>query len=347
MKLQYDDFVENDAWLIFRLDIQVASQSVDVYLGMDLPSGLVFGHELAPEKFGEKQAQDLLQLGKSKKGRFPRRILLVKGDPAESVLEALSTKLNSKFEAVPAPHLEDILGPIKESFGKNFFAPSTLGYAHMEESADELDRESAKHMVPDSYDPCSCASGKKFKFCCKPVFRELLGAMMEVERGRPSEAIQWIAKAKTIGGETAEILCREAIVLSVTDPVKSDAVLAKSLEINPNHPRANYIKGITLKDRGDYSGAIAAYETAITNYPKTDRYHLNEAYNNLGTAYFETGKMKEAKAAWEQALVLLPSDRTVRENLIEFIYQNPALPGVLREISPFVQAFLTRPTGSN
>lgn len=344
MKLQYEDFSENDVWLIFRLDIQVANQAVDVYLGMDLPSGLVFGHDLAPEKLGEKQAEDLLQLGKTKKGRFPRRILLVKGDPAEPVLEALSGKLNLKLEAVPAPYLEDILSPIKESFGKNFFAPSTLGYAHVEENADELDRESAKHMVPDSYDPCSCASGKKFKFCCKPFFREILGAMMEVERGRPKEALKWIAKAKAVGGETPEILCREAIVLSYTDPVKADEVLAKCLTINPKHPRANYIKGINFKDRKDYLGAIAAYKTAIANYPKTDRYHLNEAYNNLGTAFFEVENMAEAKAAWEQALVLLPSDRMVRENLIEFIYQNPALPGELREISPFVQTFLARPT---
>ncbi len=343
MKLQYDDFAENDAWLVFRLDTQVAKQSVDVYMLMELPGGAIVGHESAPELLREQQASDLLMLGKSKKARLPRRLMLVKGDPAESAFLGVCAKHSVRLEIVPAPHLEDILAPIKKSFGEHFYAPSTLGYAHIEESADELDRESAKHMVPDSYDPCSCASGKKFKFCCKPVFRELLGAMMEVERGRPTQALQWIAKAKTIGGETAEILCRESIVLSCTDPVKSEEVLAKCLEMNPNHPRASYIKGITLKDRGDFSGAIASYERAIANYPKTDRYHLNEAYNNLGTAYYELGKMKEAKATWEQALVLLPSDKTVRANLMEFIYQNPDLPKEVREVSPFVQKFLREP----
>lgn len=32
---------------------------------------------------------------------------------------------------------------------------------------DQKDIEAAQRMIPEPYDPCPCASGKKFKFCCK------------------------------------------------------------------------------------------------------------------------------------------------------------------------------------
>jgi tetratricopeptide (TPR) repeat protein len=231
---------------------------------------------------------------------------------------------------------------LKESFGKHFFSPSSLAYAEMEEWADEDDRESAKSFVPDNYDPCSCASGKKFKFCCKPGFSEIIGAMAAAESGYQNEANGHILKAKKILGETAEVLCREAIVQSYVDDRKAMKTLDQALGVNPNHPRANYIRGIDCKRRGDWNGAIAAYQVAIANYPKTDRYHLNECYNNLGTSYFEKGEFEQAKASWEQAFALLPSDKVVRENLREFIYENPALSEPVREISPFIQRIWKR-----
>lgn len=49
---------------------------------------------------------------------------------------------------------------------------------------------------------------------------------------------------------------------------------------------------------------------------------------------------QEAKSAWEKALTLLPSDRMVLNNLMEFIYNNPNIPSKIREMSPFIQKFL-------
>lgn len=116
---------------------------------------------------------------------------------------------------------------------------------------------------------CSCASGKKYKFCCKKIFREIMEAMVAAEEGKKSEALQWIAKAKEVAGDTAEVLCREAIVYSFFEPDKAKEILAECLLINPNHPRAHYLRGIDLKEQGDLEGARTAYETAIKNYPPT------------------------------------------------------------------------------
>ena len=318
-----DDFHNNDAWLIFRVDAILKEQPIDIYILMDLPSEYIMAHELVLSELSQKLADKLLKEGKTKKGITPQRLLLTTGDPAESCLRKSAEKLSMNLELVPSQYIDELVAPVKQSFGEHFFSPSSVGYTNHNDGTDDSDREDAKQMIPDSYDPCSCASGKKYKFCCKKIFCEIVEAMVSAEEGRISEALEWIAKAKTVVGEAAEVLCREAIVYSYFDPEKSEEILLKCLATNPNHPRAYYIRGLTLKQQGDFQGAIKAYETAIKNYPPSDQYHLNEAYNNLGTVFHSLGDYPKAKSAWEQALLYLPSDKMARQNLTEFIYGNP------------------------
>ena len=323
MKYHPSDFTTNNAWLIFRLDTQVKDQPVDIYMVMDLPSTMILTLDTIETELSQKQANKLLREAKIKNSRKPRRLILCKGDPAEVVLSNAAKKINMDFESVPSAYLEDLTAPIKKEFGKEFFSPSTIGYTNLNDDIDELDRESAKRMLPDSYDLCSCASGKKYKFCCKKILCEIIEAMVTAEDGNYTAALKWIEKAKAIAGETAEVLCRESIVYSYFDVEHSEKLLNQCLSINPNHPRAHYIRGLSLKERGDFHDAITAYETAISNYPETDHYHLNEAYNNLGTTFHAMGDLVKAKIAWEKALLFLPSDKTARDNLTYFIYDKP------------------------
>ncbi len=323
MKLyQFEDFCEKDAWLIFRVDTQVQHQPVDIYMVMDLPSGMIIAQEVIEDEMSQLQVDALFRAAKIKKGNMPCRMMITKGDPAEIHLKSLAQDLKIGFESVPAPYLEALVTPFKQSFGKEFFSPSTMGYI---ESDDSLEAQEAAKMIPDSYDPCHCASGKKYKFCCKRIFRETVEAMVAAEDGQFLKALEWINKAKAIVGETAEVLCREAIIYSYVDVNKSQECLKKCLTANPNHPRAHYLRGIQCKAEGDFSGAVMAYETAIANYPVSDHYHLNEAYNNLGTAFYAKGDLINAKSAWEKALLFMPSDNIARRNLTEFIHNNRSM----------------------
>lgn len=58
--------------------------------------------------------------------------------------------------------------------------------------------------------------------------------------------------------------------------------------------------------------------------------------------HYELGDFKMAKESWEKALVLLPSDRMVVNNLFECIYSNPSVPEDTRIISPFIEKYLKR-----
>jgi len=340
---QLKDFRDGDAWLVLRLDAQVKDQAIDIYMTMDLPSGRLMAFQtIDTDVAEERHAQKLLAESFAQKRKWPKRILLTKGDPAEELLHKIVATHGGRLEAVPESMLEELVAPVKASYGQHVFSPSSMAYSALEDDVDEMDRESAKQMVPDAYAPCWCASGKKFKFCCKPIIREIVGAMTSAEDGKKDEALKFIAEAKRIAGETPEVLCREAIVWACFDKAKSKNLLDRALSVNPNHPRSNYIRGINLKALGDYPGAISAYQRAIEAYPKTDRFHLNETYNNLGTVYFESGQVLKAKAAWEQGLILMPSDKIIRRNLLELIYTNQKISTAERTMSSFVQKFFDK-----
>lgn len=178
--------------------------------------------------------------------------------------------------------------------------------------------EAAQQMIPQPYNPCPCASGKKFKYCCKPIFHYIVEAMCAAEDGLHEEALEWMSKAEKIVGNTAEVLCRKAIVYSFTDKQQYAQYLQKCLKVYPQHPRAHYLQGIDLNKKGDYEAAIAAYLRAIQCYPSTDRYHLNEVYNNLANVYHQIGEHTKAVAAWKTALEHSPTDKVARMNLQKF-----------------------------
>lgn len=323
---QYDanDFEKSEAWLIFRLDTKTTSGPVDIYTLMHLPSELILGHEVVDGYLSLEQASHLLQDGKNQSRRIPYRILLASNDPAEPFIRSAANTLPMKVEPVSEYYFENLLAPIKHSFGKHFLSPAAMSCEDSRSHTTVNDRgrgtDCTKKMIPDSDDFCYCASYKMYKFCCKKILTETVKAMAEAEAGHHEEALQWIEKAKLIVGETAEVLCRKAIVYSFVDEDKSTALIKQCLKVNPHHPRAHYIKGIDLKSKNDLQGAIKSYQTAILNYPKTAYFHLNEVYNNLGTAYYDAGDWVQAKSAWETALLYMPSDATTRHNLQEFIY---------------------------
>src|SRR3990167_6308132 len=125
----FENFSHNDAWLIFRLDCQVQSKPMDVYMIMELPTGVILSHELVLDDFSDDQAMEFLKKGKTKVGSWPRRFILPKADPAESAIRKAADAFRVAVETEPAGRLETLLARVKESFGKEFFSPSTIGHA--------------------------------------------------------------------------------------------------------------------------------------------------------------------------------------------------------------------------
>jgi len=81
--------------------------------------------------------------------------------------------------------------------------------------------------------------------------------------------------------------------------------------LQPNHLEALYYQGTTLlTGLRRYADAIHVFEQLLQL--KGD--HLN-ALNNLGVAYFRSGRSQEAVRCWEQVLKLDPANPFARDNL--------------------------------
>lgn len=338
MTLQHGQFRVNEAWVACRLQslIMVGSAPVDLYVLMDAASGYIFGHLLVLDEVpSPDETRALFEKAYAAKNQWPSKLIAPKLDPALPVFQDQADAGGFPMEVVPVTHLEELVRPIQESYDA---FQSQRAAAPPRSAAEE---QEARAMVPDSYDPCSCASGKKFKFCCKPVFEHIIEAMCAAEEGRPREALKWLDKARSKVGETAELLCRYAIVHSYESEAKFHEYLARTLQKNPNHPRTHYLLGLDHADHERLEAAVVAYQRAIACYPATDKYHLNETWNNLANVYYRLERHRDAKGAWEKALTYAPYDAVTRKNLQTCIYDNDELPEELRRPSPFVVRLLT------
>jgi tetratricopeptide (TPR) repeat protein len=337
MKIQHNHFRVNEVWIACRLRTldTVAGEPVDLYILMDAASGYVFGHLLVIDEVpSTEDTQALFANAYTSKREWPLKLIVAKLDPALPVFQAQADAAGITLEVIPTTYLEDIIRPIQESY--DGFMTNTAAVA----SRNSKEQQQARSMVPDSYDPCPCASDKKFKFCCKPVFGEIVEAMCAFEEGRQKEAIHWLDKARARVGETAELLCRYAIVYSRDSHAKFTEYIQRALAKNPKHPRAHYLIGLDHSEHERFEEAADAYERAIQGYPATDKFHLNETWNNLGNVYYRGNRVREAKGAWEKALTYAPHDELTRRNLQTFIYDNAVLPDELRKPSPFVARLL-------
>lgn len=331
---------KNQAWILHREEIETIQEgSCNIYVLLDAYTGYCFGQELCVDLPSTTKIVSLLQLAKSQAGTWPLQILILKQDPFLETLGTICKGFKLSLKEMTAKELQPFVRDFKDSF-RQFKKGVPVGDDSDELSSEE--QEELEAFIPESYSPCPCASGKKFKFCCQKIFKDITFAMCAAQDGKLKEALKHIKIAEDKVGRTAEVVCREAICWSFSDLTKTQLLLVEALQINPNHPRANYVCGIDAKSANDFEQAISFYLTAIENYPVEDKFHLNETYNNLGTAFYELRKYKDAKEAWEKALVLLPSDRIVKENLVEFIYNNPEVPKAIREISPFIQKYFGR-----
>ena len=330
----------NDLWIIHREEIETLQDGIcDVYVILDAITGQCFGTETSKDLTSSSKILSLIKNSCSQAGTIPRSIFILKKDPLAEVVGAICSGLKIHFDTA----IKKELTPFTDEFSKSFKQFKIGNQAPLKEPGyDDVSKEEVESFVPDTYGPCPCASGQKYKFCCQKVFKDIVFAMCDAQDGHLEKALFHMGQAESKIGTTAEILCRYGICWSFFDRKKSDEYLTKALEKNPNHPRANYIIGINYVEKKDYLKAAKFYQKAIENYPAGDKFHLNETYNNLGTAYYEQQNFKMAKESWEKALVLLPSDRMVISNLFEFIYNNSSLPEEIRTISPFIEKYLTR-----
>ncbi|MBF0107533.1 MAG: tetratricopeptide repeat protein [Deltaproteobacteria bacterium] len=330
----------NDAWIIHRQEVDTTQDgNCNVYFLLDAHSGYLFGIESSVEQPDGEKVLAFFKKARETSGQWPKTVMIFKGDPFIDIFQDVCDELNLSLASdVTKKELKPYVKNLVDAFGAFKKGEPRLNDVPLSEE----EEEEIEQFIPETYSPCPCASGDKFKFCCQKIFKDITLAMCAAEEGHLEEAINHMQQAEAKARRTAEVVCRIAICWSFFDKQKTKEFIAEAKKINPNHPRLNYIMGIDAKSEGKCKQAISYYLKAIENYPAGDVFHLNETYNNLGTVYYETKEYTKAKQAWEKALVLLPSDKLTRDNLMGCIYENPDMPDAVRIMSPFMEKYVSR-----
>lgn len=96
-------------------------------------------------------------------------------------------------------------------------------------------------MALEPYDPCPCGQGKKFKFCCQPVFDELTAVERLLAENQPKQAL---VAAEKLPAEHAlnPLLLRFKIaaLMSLDRKEEAQECIQKSLKANPWDPFGYY-----------------------------------------------------------------------------------------------------------
>lgn len=286
MSIIYDmDGQETEsAWVVFRIDAQLKGNiPIDVYMLLDASEDRILSFICVETYLSKHEAHTLIQDAYLKvKQHLPKVVLIAQNDPAHDFILKACEEHNLKFKTVPALVMVPLIQKTREMFYRDNFASASV-QPEPGHCSDPDEKESARAMIPDSYDTCLCNSGKMYKFCCKRIAVEIVEAMCAAEQGRTDLALSWLAKAEEIVGETAETACRKAVILSFIDEQKSDEALDRCLLLNPKHPRAYYLRGLMHRQRNELQKAIEFYKKAIELYSETAHYYLNEVYTNLGS----------------------------------------------------------------
>ncbi|MFZ6744708.1 tetratricopeptide repeat protein [Undibacterium sp. JH2W] len=149
---------------------------------------------------------------------------------------------------------------------------------------------------PNRNDPCTCGSGKKYKQCC-----------MLAEELKRTEAEK---QKQQIPGQIAHLL-EQAMLLHRNGQIEEARKAYQGiLQLNPAHPDALHLYGVTAHQIRDYSQAIQFIQLSLQANPGNFF-----ALNNLGAALRENGQAEQALHCFQQACKLKPDYAEAHSNI--------------------------------
>ena len=134
-----------------------------------------------------------------------------------------------------------------------------------------------------------------------------------LQEGKTSEAIELLSRVAQLQPDSAEAKVRLGAGL-LMDGKGDDALqpIQSALEMNPNIPMADMLLVLNYMKKKDYPAAIAAAEDYQKRNPD-----VVAPLNLLGRVYQESGKVDEARKAFQRALALDSADQGANSYLAQ------------------------------
>lgn len=212
-KKQFLNFTNvNQAWIFHREEIQTEEDGVcNFYVLLDAYSMFCLAQELSIDLPTYSKISQVLKSAFLQSKSKPQQILISKSDPFVETFTRICNEFEVPLTELTIKDLLPIVKPFKDSF-KQFQKESTqtAQQSFNTKMLSDIEQEELKYFIPETYSLCPCASGKKFRFFCQKIFKDITYAMCAAEEGKLEESLKFMKDAEEKMGRTAEVVCRIA-----------------------------------------------------------------------------------------------------------------------------------------
>ncbi len=187
-------------------------------------------------------------------------------------------------------------------------------------------------MNVDPHANCLCGSGKKFRFCCQPIYPGIQRALEQEAAGKPDDAEKLLEELTREHAGNPEAWGQYARLLATHGKAEqAEEVLEKAFAINPNYPFGLLIRATIRHAEGELRGAVMLARRAADVYDPQAHEALSQVYSILFEGEMRHNRPVAARAALEQLVHLQPADPNVRGTLDTLFGSNSRLPEAARK----------------
>jgi tetratricopeptide (TPR) repeat protein len=169
-------------------------------------------------------------------------------------------------------------------------------------------------MTTDPYASCPCGSGKKFKWCCEPIYKDIERAFEQESQGQHDTARRLMAEVVAKHPQNPEVWGRQAQLLAALeqqDPAEES--LQKAFELNPSYPFGLLLRAQFRFSEGEIAGALLLARRAAEAYAPDAREYLGEVYTIIYQCETKLHRPVAARAALLIVAHCDPGDDQLRQ----------------------------------
>jgi tetratricopeptide (TPR) repeat protein len=202
-------------------------------------------------------------------------------------------------------------------------------------------------MALDLYEPCSCGSGKKFKWCCQPIFANINRAWEQEASGQHEAALRLMDEVVREHGGNPEAWGQKArLLLSQGKVEEAENALQKAFDLNPNYPAGLLLRAYIRFHEGETRGALLLARRAAEAYHPDARPPLAEVYLIIFECEMRMNRPVAARAALRLAQRFSPGEEEVNKSFEELFGPEGRLPAAARRDYTFRTSVPTRSVGT-
>ena len=184
-------------------------------------------------------------------------------------------------------------------------------------------------MAIDPYSSCPCGSGKKFKWCCQPIYVNINRAFEQDAQGQHDAALRIMDEVTKEHGDNPEGWGQKAKLLYAHGKVEeAEEALEKAFALNRNYPYGLLLKAVFRYQEGEIAGALLLARRAADAYDPEARDYLAEAYSLVYECEMKLNRPVAARAALRIVLRCQPAAEEVREAFEQSLRRNVAAAGL-------------------